>query len=796
MPPSSPTTADNILEYTLLAANALRDVSAAAQIPFLSRVCTLSMAIIPMVQNTKFQKDRCLRITEDIHHLLCALIGLCVQSEDIQSPKVLDQVAQYAVTLHRFHSCLRTLQDLGTLKRLFKRSEITRQLDSCGIELTAALSNLSTNQSVGIGTALVEFDIQTERRHQELLELITSQSDTLDTLSSVGRSSMNTSSGLLSLLPASPEIFNGREAELQDLVTTLLAEPARIAILGPGGMGKTTLAMAALHDPRVMDRYHTCYFIPCDSAHTSDSLVAIIASHLGIDTSHASRRAVIHHLSATPSCLLVLDNFETPWEPLEDRAKVEDFLSLLTDVPYVALLITMRGAERPSKVRWTRPFLQPLTPLARLASHQTFIEIADEIHDDSEVDQPLDITDNVPLAIQLVATIADSEGCQATLERWKIERTALLSAGYDKRSNLEISIMLSLSSPRMRSSPHAAELLSLMSLLSDGILDIDLTQSRLPLPDMADCKTTLVRTSLVYFDHTGRFKVLAPIREYIKSVRPPSPVLVRSLRNHLNDLLKLWRTAMDRSSLAVDFTPRLVSNLGNLHNVLLYGLDSDAADLRESIRGIILLNELNLRMNRGLTPLMLRLPEILAGIDDHELHGQFITGALKARHFYTLPNLERSIAEATEHFRIIKDFDGEARLYNATAEYHSSRFSDLKKAEKFYHRAMSLTSECISPDAHARSLAGLAAIECLRGNYSEGLRWARETHRIALSMGNVAGEFNGLRWQAMCYNALGDFKRSMQLLGEGRELIFRVLGCKPQMHLVIPRWNTCAHLCS
>jgi hypothetical protein len=300
-------------------------------------------------------------------------------------------------------------------------------------------------------------------------------------------------------------------------------------------------------------------------------------------------------------------------------------------------------------------------PLPQMAAHQAFIDIADEPHDDSEVDQLLSITDNVPLAIQLVAGIAASEGCQATLKRWELERTALLSAGSDKRSNLEISIMLSLSSPRLLSSPHAVELLSLMSLLSDGISDVDLKQSKPPIHDIQKCKSILLRTSLAYIDHAGRFKVLAPIRDYIHTTRPPSPLLVRPLRKHLNDLLQLWTTVMRHSSLVLvaDLTPRLISNLGNLHNVLLHGLDSDHTDLAESMRAIILLNDLNMMMHRGLTPLMLRLPEMLAEMDDHELHGRFILGAFQARAFYPIPNPDKTINEAIEHFRIIKDLDGE-----------------------------------------------------------------------------------------------------------------------------------------
>ncbi|KAJ6492138.1 P-loop containing nucleoside triphosphate hydrolase protein, partial [Mycena sanguinolenta] len=337
-------------------------------------------------------------------------------------------------------------------------------------------------------------------------------------------------------LPVSPRIFHGRDPELEQLVDTLLVVPARVAILGPGGMGKTTLAVAALHQPRITAKYAARHFVPCDSAHTPESLVATIASHLGLEASRGSINHVVHHLSTGPGCLLVLDNFETPWEPVDSRAKVERFLGLLADVEHVALLITMRGAERPSQVHWTHPFLHPLIPLTPAAARQAFIDIADDIHDVSEVNQLLDITDNIPLAVQLVAAVASSEGCQATLEGWKVEKTAMLSAGYDKRSNLEISIMLSLSSPRLKSSPHALELLSLLSLLSDGISDVDLGQSKSPIPDISGCKTTLLRTSLAYVDHAGRLKVLAPIREYILDIHPPSGPLVRPMRTHLTDL--------------------------------------------------------------------------------------------------------------------------------------------------------------------------------------------------------------------------------------------------------------------
>jgi hypothetical protein len=45
---------------------------------------------------------------------------------------------------------------------------------------------LKMESGVGMASALVEFSIDTERRHQELLELISSQNGSIDNASSVG----------------------------------------------------------------------------------------------------------------------------------------------------------------------------------------------------------------------------------------------------------------------------------------------------------------------------------------------------------------------------------------------------------------------------------------------------------------------------------------------------------------------------------------------------------------------------------------------------------------------------------
>jgi hypothetical protein len=90
-----------------------------------------------------------------------------------------------------------------------------------------------------------------------------------------------------------------------------------------------------------------------------------------------------------------------------------------------------------------------LQPLKHHAAQQTFIDIAEDHHDPEDIDQVLSLTDNMPLAINLIAHLVDVEGCSSVLSRWEAERTSMISEGYDKKSNLDLSISMSLSSPRI-----------------------------------------------------------------------------------------------------------------------------------------------------------------------------------------------------------------------------------------------------------------------------------------------------------------------------------------------------------
>jgi hypothetical protein len=67
----------------------------------------------------------------------------------------------------------------------------------------------------------------------------------------------------------------------------------------------------------------------------------MIADHLGLEKRSNLLRPVIHYFTHAPPSLLVLDNFETTWEPSNSQTEVEEFLSLLADIPQLALVVGM-----------------------------------------------------------------------------------------------------------------------------------------------------------------------------------------------------------------------------------------------------------------------------------------------------------------------------------------------------------------------------------------------------------------------------------------------------------------------
>jgi hypothetical protein len=326
----------------------------------------------------------------------------------------------------------------------------------------------------------------------------------------------------------------------------------------------------------------------------------------------------------------------------------------------------MRGLERPGNVQWTRPFLPPLEPLDDVSARKVFLDIADEPTDEDEEAQMTEIlamTDNLPLAINLLANTAAFEGCGSTLARYRTETTEILSRGHDKNSNLNKSITLSLYSRRFREVPDAATLLALMSLLPDGISDAELDICAKHIPDILRCRSTLIRTSMAYVRPDRRLRVLAPIREYMQKLQPPAFGIVKSLTRYLCGLLGQWNAYRELAS--VDLVDSIKTNLANIHSLMQFGIRETTDEMTSIGYGILDLDAFLNDIHGVSTDLFKRAPEIAAKTGDPALDG-FITCALLERHASIVPESEAAvlISKATQLFQRVENPEGESESFS------------------------------------------------------------------------------------------------------------------------------------
>jgi hypothetical protein len=349
------------------------------------------------------------------------------------------------------------------------------------------------------------------------------------------------------ILPPPPSVFFGREQAANELVAMLLASDngggAHVAVLGAGGIGKTTLTLVVLHNELVVKRFETRrYFVRCDAVNSADGLLSVIAISMGLSGGNLqSRISSTFKNSAQPS-LLVLDNFETPWEPAISRETVEDVLQHLAAIESLALVITLRGSERPLGPKWTRPFLPPLQPLDQDSAHSLFRALSDA--DSGDVAGLLDNLDNVPLAITLMANLAQYEGTKALLKRWEKEHISMLTRGPKSRlSSMEVSIQVSIDCPRMRDDPEALALLKIVCLLPDGVDgDTELDAIASHFKSSSRSASTLKQVALAYSSDTRFLAVLAPVREFVTHSLPPPPL------QHLRSLAEYYLQLAHKSA--------------------------------------------------------------------------------------------------------------------------------------------------------------------------------------------------------------------------------------------------------
>ena len=198
---------------------------------------------------------------------------------------------------------------------------------------------------------------------------------------------------------------------------SLIERGPLVAVIGPGGVGKTRLAITVAESLRSARGPVAVAFL--GSATTTDSVIATIAVALGLRDGHAAGPAEIIDYLTSRALLLVLDGCENM-----DSTSVENIIRLTNSAPDVRLIVTSRRVLpfREARTLTLAPLATPPRPrrvddlavpecVERYAAVQLFVERAALVRPDFRVspDNATDIAalcrelDGLPTAIELAA---------------------------------------------------------------------------------------------------------------------------------------------------------------------------------------------------------------------------------------------------------------------------------------------------------------------------------------------------------------------------------------------------------
>jgi predicted ATPase/class 3 adenylate cyclase/Tfp pilus assembly protein PilF len=605
---------------------------------------------------------------------------------------------------------------------------------------------------------------------------------------------LRTLESLRNNLPLQPTPLVGRQREVGEVCWRLGQEEVRLLTLtGPGGTGKTRLALQAAAD--VLENFEDgVFFVSLAAVTDPDLFYTEVAGALGLrESGGVTLEELLKEYVVGRELLLLLDNFE---QVLEAAPLVGE---LLSGAPRLKVLATSRmplgiyGEHEYAVPPLSVPDPKHLPDLGALSQYEAvrlFIERAGaakasfEITSEnaSAIAEICARLDGLPLAIELAAARVKLLPPKVLLARLS-NRLKLLTGGAKDLPARQRTLRGAIGWSHDLLEEGEKTLFARLAAFSGGrtleaIEAICDAEGDLPV-DALDGVSSLLDKNLLVREETSeeesRFVMLETIHEYAREKLLESGEAAELSRLHAAYFL----------AFAEEAEPELA---GPDQVWWMERLEADHDNFRAALSRLLEVGEVESALRIGsalwwfwrsrghLSEGRRWLSEGLSGGDAAPVgvraRAMLVLGDLDVKQG-DYPQGEEELVASLALCREVEDRRGEARTLGILGWIASER-NDLERAEKLLEEGLALGRKAGTPVEIHNALNGLAVLASYRDDYARASVLHEEGLGVARAAGDVRGiaiHTNNLGNWAM---AAGEFERAEALLREARELSWKV----------------------